>query len=236
MHPEHIITCSDGFWPQDIHIPNVIATILDGTLSLSIAADVTLLAPLSIIHLSSEQPSPRLHLTLGKNASLHLIETTHHAVSSLLNNSLTMTLNEGASLHHTRIDTSPTPMTSHSYLAATLKKNATLRSIIASSTQLSRHHATISLDEEGSSVTFQGLSILPQHHSGLFSLHVDHAAPNTSSSHLFKGLVASDGIGSSESRVCIKKEARNSKSRQHSHFLTIGATAHTLNKPSFEIS
>ena len=92
MHPEHIITCSDGFWPQDIHIPNVIATILDGTLSLSIAADVTLLAPLSIIHISSEQPSPRLHLTLGKNASLHLIETTHHAVSSLLNTSLTMTL------------------------------------------------------------------------------------------------------------------------------------------------
>jgi Fe-S cluster assembly protein SufD len=121
------------------------------------------------------------------------------------------------------------------FLHATLRNNASLTSLIATATPLSRHTASIFLIEQGASATLRGLSALPPHHKSYLKLFIDHQAAHTTSSQLFKGIVASSSLGSFESRVLIRKEALQSKSHQHSHFLTLGDNAKAFNKPCFDI-
>jgi Fe-S cluster assembly protein SufD len=222
---------------EDSSSPFACASLHD-VLCIDVLPGTTVPTPLHILHLmdsttNSSQAMPRLHISIGKNATLHIIETT--AATGRLNCYLSIDIDEGGCLQHTRIDRSLSSPAICSSLRATLKKNAVLTSILATATPLSRHTASIILAEEGAEAHLQGLSLLPPHHHSSLSLFIDHQAPATLSSQQYKGIVAASSSGSFESTVRIHKEACKSTSRQHSHFLTLEATAQTKNKPNFEL-
>jgi Fe-S cluster assembly scaffold protein SufB len=143
-------------------------------------------------------------------------------------------LQEHASLHHVHVDIGTTPMTSHN-VQAVLQHHASMHSLCAEATKVSNYHVNVCLEGEASSIGLQGISIVPPHHRSTFTLNVEHKAPNTVSSHLYKGLVAHDGIGASQGQVAILRTAPKSISKQHSHFLTLGGHATTHNTPTFAI-
>ena len=193
--------------------------------------------PLHILHLLKTQAAPhyampRLHISVGKNSSIQIIESS--ASAGFINSHLTVDIGDGGAVMYTRLDITPSPATCSS-LRASVKGNASLTALYAASAPLSRHTATILLEEQGASATLLGLSTLSFHHQSSFKLLVDHQAAHTSSRQLFKGLVADTSLGSFESNVVIRKEAQQSDSHQHSHFLTLGAAAQTVNKPCFDI-
>lgn len=207
-------------------------------LVLSVASDTDVSFPVHILHLLDHTAAfpwamPRLHLYIGKNSRLTLIETM--AVTGFLNTLLSIDIEKGGSLQYTRIDTSSSAPALCSSLHASLKTGASLNSTIASATSLSRHSASILLEEEGASVNLLGLSLLPSSNHSFLSLLIDHQAPFTCSSQQFKGIVAESSSGSFESTVRIRREAKKSVAFQRSHFLTLGASAQTLNRPNFEI-
>ena len=204
---------------------------------IAIPADTTIETPIHIRYptepsSSSDQAFPHLHLSIGRNSSVHLIETC--ASEGACATHLTVDIEEGGTLIHTYMGLTPFPGTS-SCLHATVRNNGSLFSSIAASTPLFSHSASIALVEPGANATLRGLSALCSSHQSSFNICIDHLAPHTSSSQLFKAIVAEKGSGSFESRVSIHKQAQKSEAHQHSHFLTLGDRAQTRNKPCFDI-
>jgi Fe-S cluster assembly protein SufD len=202
-----------------------------------IPPDTTITSPLHVHyvlepHCRTQWAMPRLHISIGRHSSFHVIETS--SASGFLNTHLTVDIEEGGSLVHTRMDVTPSPTTCSS-LHATVKNNASFTSLLATATPLSRHTVSIFLAEQGASATLRGLSALPPHQRSYLKLFIDHQAPHTFSSQLFKGIVAESGLGSFESKVLIRQEAQKGESQQHSHFLTLGEGAQIVNKPCFDI-
>ena len=220
MVDEIIITHADG---------TVIPLRPDGTgLGLSIDPYVVFDSPLFLSY-RKKGSVPPLRLTLRSNSFLHLVEDTSEASSSL-----TVEIGEGASFQYTRL-----------YLGQAETKEASFHALVhaggslicrtAAAIPVFKSNCFVSLRGEEASASFYGLSFLPPSQTSHQVLFVDHRAPNTSSSQLVKGLAAEGAFGLVESHVRISKEAKASSSRQYSHFLTFGATAKTVHKPTFEI-
>lgn len=193
--------------------------------------------PLHILYLvePTGQPQwtmPRLHISLGARSSLHIIES--FASTGFMNVHRTIEVQEGACLTHTCVGRSVSSAICSS-LHANIKKDGALHSLNAISAPFSRHMASITLQERGSSVSVNGLCVLPPHQASYVTINIDHQAEQTSSSQLFKGLVFPSALGSFESQVLIRKRAQQSSSRQFSHFLSLGSSAQTFNKPRFDI-
>ena len=175
---------------------------------------------------------PRLHLSVGKNSSLHLIETS--SSPGFLNSHMTVDIEQGASVVHTRLDIASSPAACSS-LYATVREGGSFTSFIGTAAPFSRHAESIFLTGEGASATIRGLSALSQHWQSHRKLLVDHQAPATLSSILFKGIVHEEALGAFEGTSVIRRDAQKSESHQHSHFLTLGNSAKIFNKPRFDI-
>jgi Fe-S cluster assembly protein SufD len=175
---------------------------------------------------------PRLHLSIGKNSSLHLIETS--SSPGFLNSHMTVDIERGGTVVHTRLDIAPSPAICSS-LYATVQAGGSFTSFIGTAAPFSRHAESIFLVGEGASATIRGLSALSRSWQSHRRLLVDHQAPKTFSSILFKGIVLDGGLGAFEGTSAIRRQAQKSESHQHSHFLTLGKSAKIFNKPRFDI-
>ena len=181
------------------------------------------------LFLTYHKGASTLRLTVKKNASLHLIEDTSEETSSLK-----IEICEGAFMKYSRLFLNRTRSKTTS-LHADIHAGGSLVCRTASALPMFASNCSISLLGAGATAALYGLSLLPSFKTSQQTLFVDHRAENTSSFQLVKGLAAEGSSGLVENHVRMCKAAQRSSSRQYSHFLTLGASAKAVHKPTFEI-
>ena len=195
---------------------------------------------LQIIHLitSQEKPfwmAPRLHILLGAETELDLIETYAGASSSpfFLNSFTSFDLAVSSKVSYTRLSTLQGNR-QRGHVKASLKQGALFRSttLFSSSETLSQK---VRLTERQAMTELQGASLA--HHTDQPSLHieVDHEAAHTSSNQVFKAIVKDDARLSFSSRVTLHKEADKAKATTSHHTILMGRHARVESKPEMKI-
>lgn len=179
----------------------------------------------------------RLHAIVGKQSTLQLI-TTHKVVEGAAPqcslNSLDLFLDEGAhveSLAH---------LTSADWCFATLraelKRQATLRSLsLLDGSKATRHDIGVQCNGEGASATLKGLWMLKNSERAHVHSLVEHNAPHTHSSQLFKGILRDASQSSFSGKICVRPIAQKTESYQLSKHLLLGDAAVAHTEPNLEI-
>jgi Fe-S cluster assembly protein SufD len=195
---------------------------------LYIPPGVRLDAPLHIVQVLTTPllSSPRVQLTLGKNASLSLVQTT--VGQGFSNGVIDAALEPGSSLEF--LDAS----SGFFSLFATLKRDAALKAL-HTTTGGSRFSARVQLLEENSSVLLRGLAMLTGVEKAEFHALVEHVAPHCTSRQHVKMALQGQSRSHFEGKIYVHPEAQKTQAYQLNNNLLLSdqAVAHT--KPNLEI-
>lgn len=116
------------------------------------------------------------------------------------------------------------------------QRDSSLRSSIFSfGGEFVRNDVTMRLEGEGSELTMDGLYLL----SGDLRVDnhtvIDHAAPHTNSTELYKGILGDRSNGIFDGKIIVRKNAQQTNSRQTNHNLLLSNEAVADSKPQLEI-
>jgi Fe-S cluster assembly protein SufD len=103
--------------------------------------------------------------------------------------------------------------------------------VSATALPVSRKTSVISLEGESSSADLKALSLAGKDREHETLVSIEHKGENSSSSQLFKGVVA----GSSSVKSSVNIHAQKSKSHQLSRFLVVDDAAKTSNRPYLNV-
>jgi len=206
-----------------------------------VVPSVRLQAPVQILYVMNGSTPlwmmPKLHISLEKGASMHLIETYGGDISCrvFVNQYTSIELNESAQLGYHRLSCVPSKKIAlFSSSQVMVHKQAVMRSVSISDLLLSRHHVDVQLLGEESSYELYLLSLLRESQEADCQLHVRHAASRSRSMLVTRGVVgnASSNISST---VLMEQGADASESCQRCAHLCLGASSRTQAQPNFKI-
>jgi Fe-S cluster assembly protein SufD len=198
-------------------------------------------SPLFVVHSASEADA-MLHLrhlvVLEAGAEAVLVEHCrgvpelpywHNAVTEIM-------LGEGALLVHLKLIEESAAAT---HTGMTLVKQARDSRYHALSVNVGgrvvRHETRVHLDETGAECQLDGLFIADARRHIDQHLHVEHAAPHTTSRQTWRGIAAGRGRGIFDARVVIQPGARKADAQQSSRNLLLSPHAEIDVKPQLEI-
>lgn len=197
--------------------------------------------PLFVAHLASEADA-MLHVrnlvVLEAGAEAVLVE--HYRGTPDLpywNNPVTeIVLGEGAQLTHIRL-TEESDGATHTGLAVVQQaRDSRYRALaVATGGRLLRHDTRVNLDGAGAECQLDGLFIADARRHIDQHLHVEHAAPHTTSRQTWRGIAAGRGRGIFDARVVIRPGAQQADARQSSRNLLLSPHAEIDVKPQLEI-
>jgi Fe-S cluster assembly protein SufD len=197
--------------------------------------------PLFVAHLASEADA-MLHVrnlvVLEAGAEAVLIE--HYRGMPDLpywNNLVTeIVLGEGARLTHLRL-TEESAGATHTGLAVVQQARDSRCHALSVSTggRLVRHDTWVNLDVAGAECRLDGLFIADARRHIDQHLHVEHAAPHTTSRQTWRGIAAGRGRGIFDARVVIQPGAQQADAQQSSRNLLLSPHAEIDVKPQLEI-
>jgi Fe-S cluster assembly protein SufD len=190
---------------------------------------------LHIVHLSTgmELASPKIQITLGKNASLSFVQNINRG---FCNGVVDLILDEGASIN--------------SYDMALLSEESeihmTFRAVLRKGSRLALFHATdgaknvrfstrAELLGENSSFHFRSLAMLHgQRQAHVYSL-ADHAAPHCLSHQHVKTVLNGMSRSNFEGKIFVRPVAQKTEAYQLNNHLLLSETASANSKPNLEI-
>ena len=191
---------------------------------------------LSLVHRTKEEDTSalaRVHIVLGKNASLNLYETfaTHNA--SLCVAHMTCELEAGSRLIlHSFAQHSGRIMTSYRTL---LKEDSSCIFTCAQEAPFSKSTFRCSLQGCGASLSYTDFShVTSNTKSDRFSL-VEHTAPKTISQKVVKRIIENGGDSQYTGKIVIEREGIGSQAKQMHRALTLGPQALCKASPIFNI-
>lgn len=198
-------------------------------------------APLFVLHHASEADA-MLHLrnliVLEAGAEAVLVE---HALGapgfSYWHNAVTeIVLGEGARLTHLKL-TEENALAVHTGLAVVQQARDSRYHALSVSLggRLARHDTRVNLNEPGAECQLDGLFIADQRRHLDHHLHVEHAAPHTTSRQTWRGIAAGRGRGIFDARVVVQPGAQRADARQSSRNLLLSPHAEIDVKPQLEI-
>jgi len=180
--------------------------------------------------------SPRIVVTVGRGASLTLVEH-HTGVGPCWNNAVTeIVLEDGASLKLVRIQEQDAGSHHTGATFARLGRDATLETHdFACGARLSRSDVRVRLAGPGASVNLRGLCLADgERHTDQHTV-VFHDAPHTHSLELYKGILLDDARGVFTGRILVEPGVRGCTTRQENPNLLLSEAARIFTRPQLEI-
>ncbi len=186
-------------------------------------------AVLHVMHTltSDKMASPRLHIYLGRGASLKLHQESRGA-SGLCNALLDVSLDEGAAL--VLEDMAQGHLQT---VRAHLKRDSHFKALFLG--EALRRSIKVQLTEENGAAELLGLARLQGSQEAHIHATIEHIAPHTRSRQHFKTVVQDQGRYSFEGKILIHSEAQKTESYQLSNALLLSDTAVVNTKPNLEI-
>ena len=198
-------------------------------------------APLFVAHLASEADA-MLHvrnlIVLEAGAEAMLVEHYRGMPNlSYWHNGVTeIVLGEGARLTHVTLTEESEAATHTGFTAVQQARDSRYHALSVSlAGRLVRHDTWVNLNESGAECQLDGLFIgdarrhIDQH------LHVEHAAPHTTSRQTWRGIAAGRGRGIFDARVVVQPGAQKADALQSSRNLLLSPYAEIDVKPQLEI-
>lgn len=186
-------------------------------------------AALHLTHLFSGEgmASPRLHVYLGRNAELQLIQESV-GKSGFCNGVLDFVLDEGAkAVFHDKQE-------GHfQAIRATLKKDSQCKALFLGK-QL-RTSIKVQLAEENSEAAIYGLARNSKEEESHIHAIVEHMAPHTRSRQHFKSVLRDQGRFSFEGKILVRPAAQKTEAYQLNNALLLSDEAVANAKPNLEI-
>ncbi len=205
-------------------------------------ADQTNFAPVHLVFVSSGttdlSPQPRIVIDLGANVSLQVVIrfVDMGDADGWINAVTQIRQASGSSLDLLRIQDHG-PARNHTGLTvADLHTDATLRyGCVDLGGRLIRNDTEIRLLDAGANTDLYGLFFTADGQHVDNHTRVDHIAPQTLSSEVFRGIAATGGRGVFNGKVVVHPGAARIEARQSSDNLLLGERAEIDTKPELEI-
>ncbi|HSX26749.1 MAG TPA: Fe-S cluster assembly protein SufD [Chlamydiales bacterium] len=193
--------------------------------------------PLQIhqIFTTSDLSLPRIEISLGKSASLSLIQTIQ-GTELHVNQTIDAVLDEGARLSFT--DQQELPKTAQFFqtIRATLKRDSFFRTLtLTKGAAIARTSIKVQLAEENAETLLQGLSQLTGELQSHTHITVEHQAPHTRSRQHFKTLLKEKSRSSFEGKIYVHPIAQKTEAYQLNNNLLLSDEASAHAKPNLEI-
>lgn len=212
----------------------------DGLL-LHLPADWIAALPLFVVHSASEADA-MLHvrnlIVLEAGAVALLVEHFRSAAAlPYWHNGMTeVVLGEGAQLTHIKL-TEDSAMATHTGLTVVQQARDSRYHALTMNLggRLTRHDTWVNLNEAGAECQLDGLFIADARRHIDQHLHVEHAAPHTTSRQTWRGIAAGRGRGIFDARVVVQPGALKADALQSSRNLLLSPHAEIDVKPQLEI-
>jgi len=212
----------------------------------------------TIIHVSkemvSEVPVHLLHVTDAAGAGVmshprHVIVVERHAKASVIEsygaiadvpyftNTVTeVLLEDGATLHHTRVQRESLSAFHVGTIEARQGRDSHfVQFSFQTGAQLSRSNVYTVLGGDGCGTTLNGLYMLDGAQHGDHQTRVEHVAPNCFSREMYKGLLDGASHGVFNGKVYVHPEAQKTDGKQTNNTLLLSPDAQIDTKPQLEI-
>lgn len=218
-----------------------IATMSDGIV-IDVEDDAVIEQPINILFATqAERPvvrAPRLVYRLGRHAQLQVIEqfTSSQHDQGLTNVVTDVMLDEGAQMHHHRLQNEVDTTTHVGRVRAQINRNASFHSnSVVFGGRLTRVDIEAQLRERGAHCVLNGLFV------GAGSQHIDHhttidhAVGDTTSEQRYRGIVDDRSRGVFNGKVIVRPDAQQISAEQASNNLLLSRQAEIDTKPELEI-
>jgi Fe-S cluster assembly protein SufD len=205
---------------------------------LSIPPNTELKMPIQCVHVSTEKKlsAPRLHLFIGAHSQVKWISTSLSSPAHFCNTFTDLTLEEGARFQSVQILRPDEQSWHFESLRATVKKDAELSCLsMTTGSKTVRQDYRVALVGQGASATLQGIAMLKNKNHSHVHVHMDHQAPHTHSSQLFKGVLCELSQSSFEGKIYVHPAAQKTQAYQLNNHLILGKHAQAFAKPNLEI-
>jgi len=186
--------------------------------------------PLQMLHLftGEEMASPRLMLYLGREAKLHLVQSSqgkgfcNAVIDSVLDVGAELTFCDEGSSHFQAF-------------RATLKRDSRLKALFFPKGEWTRHSIQVQLAEENAEAAIFGLARLEGDDQAHVHATVEHIAPHTRSRQHFKNVLKEKSRSSFEGKILVRSEAQKTEAYQLNNNLLLSDEAQANAKPNLEI-
>lgn len=229
-----------GKLANDVALTQINSALWQDGLLLHIPAQLKL-PPLFVVHVASEADA-MLHvrnlIVLEDGAEAVLVEHYRGAPGiPYWNNLVTeIVLGEGARLTHLKLTEESTAATHTSLVDVQQARDSRYHALsISVGGRLARHESWVNLNESGAECQLDGLFIADARRHIDHHLHVEHAAPHTTSRQTWRGIAAERGRGIFDSRVVVQPDAQKADAQQSSRNLLLSPHAEIDVKPQLEI-
>jgi Fe-S cluster assembly protein SufD len=214
----------------------------DGAL-IELAPEASLPAPVLVAFLNSAGASrahtaPQLVVRTGARSRLELIEVHHGRPGACnLSNALTdIEAGNASKVAHYRLNHEAPAATHLGSVRVVAAADAEVAShSCAFGGRLTRMEIHAALAARGAHVTLNGLFVAGAGQHIDHQTFIEHRAPHTTSTELYKGIAADDGRGVFRGKVLVHAGAQKISAQQASHNLLLSPTAEIDTKPELEI-
>ena len=181
--------------------------------------------------------SARIHLYLGKEASLKIVQTVEYASPTFCSNGFfDATIDENSSLDFCDVQDLPIECRFFQSIRASLKRNSRFSSLaLMKGAQTARTSYKIQLVEENSEALIQGLGRLEEGRQNSIHALIEHIAPHTRSRQNFKTVLYGKSKSSFEGKIYVRPEAQKTEAYQLNANLPLSSDAEIQSKPNLEI-
>lgn len=141
-----------------------------------------------------------------------------------------------AELMHIQLDQNGTDARQFVQNSYDLHENANLRTLTTHANfKLGRTDVKAEFKGEGAHADFAGLTLLMDQQHGDFTLNVNHAVPNTTSTESFKSIVRDRAKAIFQGKIIVAKDAQKTDAQMMCQGLLLSERAEVLVKPELEI-
>lgn len=192
--------------------------------------------PIKIISFASKGlVFPRVHLFASAFSSVDIAFINPPGGNFFSSEVCDLILEEGAYVNYYN-QSAESSATRFSFVRAQLKKSSTLKAVVTlGSAKMEKGDFKVSLNGEESKALLYGLSTPRNNHQAHVNVHMEHVAPHTSSSQLFKGALFDASRASFEGKIYVHKEAQKTDAFQLNNHLLLSPHVIANSKPNLEI-
>jgi Fe-S cluster assembly protein SufD len=184
----------------------------------------------------SGQGNLRWLIVLEEGASASIFEPHTPDAGYLRNVGVEIKLAAGAELQHVRCAPFAPKSFTVELIALELAKDATYRGTFANfGSRLSRTELHVVLGGEGAKAYLSGVAVLGNEGHSDVTTHIEHAAPDTLSSQIFKYVAGGKSRAAYQGKITVREGAMGSDSRQTARALLMSQRAEADLKPELII-
>ncbi|UCG73558.1 MAG: Fe-S cluster assembly protein SufD [Chromatiales bacterium] len=215
------------------------AAFISGGLLIEIAAGARIERPLEILLQADGQPvaaQPRLVISAGANSQVTLIEQYAGTGAGLTNAVTDLHCGPGAQVSYTKLQ-AESPDTHHVALQRlVLERDSRVQVVqLDLGARLSRNDLQVELGAPGAEVSIHGLFVADGTAHVDNHTRLDHLAPHTLSSEIYRGIAANQGRGVFNGKIVVHDGADGTDADLNNRNLLLSQRAEIDTKPELEI-